>query len=243
MSLVDVKDLVIKNDNYVSIVTKLETLMRSLYKTHKGEIQLETYEAYPYEIVGDMFEVVKENFKAAIISYVQEGGKVEAEQAKILNLAFHLSYQETSRVSKTFFDFIQSRIYFVLAHNGLLEKVKYADTIKENEIAQWLATGEEDDVYKISSHYNSYEKIVKFFESEVPYLLKGEETTKPVAILIADLIAQMNNVAIASMKSRIRQTAFQQRLDRLNDFNMRSSLIEALHVYQQFKEEEKKKAA
>lgn len=243
MSLVDVKDLAIKDANYNSIVGRLEGLMRSLYKTKKGEVQFQMFEPYPYEVVGDMFEIVQENFKAAIISHVRESGKVDTEQAKILNLAFNLSYLETSRVAKTFFDFMQSRIYVLLTQNGFLEKIKYTEANKDNEFLLMLATGDEDDVYRVAPEYNSYEKIVKFFESEVPCNVKGVETTKPVAAQLADIISQMTNVSIASMKSRIKQTVFQERLDRMSDFNMRSSLIEMLHVYQKLKEEEIQKAA
>lgn len=247
MSLVDVKELVVKDENYKSIVSQLESIMLSLYKTHKGEIQPELFDAYPYEVVGDLYDVVKKNFKSAIVAHVKESGKADAEMQKILSLAFHLSFHETSRVAKTFYDFIQSRIYVLLAQNGFLEKITYEEANKDNELALLLSTGEEDDIYRVSPKYNSYEKIVEFFASEIPYTQRSAdgvvETTKPIALHIADIIAQMNNVAIASMKSRIRQKVFQERLDRMNDFNMKSSLIELLHVYQEFKEEEKKKAA
>lgn len=230
MSVVDSKHLERHGDQPHSS-KNIEDALLSLYKHNNGNVHLEMFDPYPVEIVLGVYKKLQDNFRYSINKASKKMSDNPAEIKKILRLAFDLDFNEGNPHSKTFFYYLNQRVYLAFKQHGLFEKVAYESLYEDDYMAMFLLTGTEEDEFVMDEKYRTYASVVGFFETEIAEQKNGKVVHKTVAATIASQLVDITNMTAANMKARMQQVKFKERLNRLDDYDLKADLTAFLEAY------------
>lgn len=209
----------------------IETALLTLYKHSNGKTHHEVFDPTPVEIVMRVSGKLEENFKFIVKKFANKMTDKPSDVKNIMRLAFALEFSEGNKYSQDFFGYLSKRIYLVFKQYGLFDEVEFQTLNADDHMAMYLATGTEENVFVMGLKYDSYESVVTFFQDELSESRNGKIVYKPVANAIASLLVNITSMAAANMKSRMQQKKFEERLERLKEFDMKDSLLEFLEAY------------